>query len=344
MQRAYCVPDERAARKATSLAAVLFLVAPIIWIGPIFVMRSILPDMGTLWPSLKNPNEASYITTARMLLPNGMIGLTISAILAATMSTVSTLYNLLSAIFTRDFYKPLIAPNAGAKHLMLAGRISTIIFGILSIILGLLLAGYKDAFTTSYTIYSHIAIAFALPVVVGLLVRKLPWWTAIATLITCFTVTLSLEMLTPILYRKYESGFLGHINGHLFQYKIFCAIAAAAVVFVIARLLYDDKNAENRKADKLFDLLNTPINVDKKSKLFVPDINVYRIVGRTLAGFGLCLVVVGVFRLVDDPRHVNLIASMFFILSFVIIEWFTSPKISPFKLVRQQQSENDLIP
>jgi len=340
MQRSYSVPDERAAKKMTILGAVLFLIAPIIWVAPVFFMRSLLPNMAELWPTLKNPDEGTYVTIALKLLPNGMVGLTVSAILAATMSTVSTVYNVISSVFTRDLYRPFIKPDASHEHLMKVGKWTTLGFGLASIFVGFLLSGFSDAFTTTFTIGSHVGIAFV-AIAVGLLVRRIPWWTAIVSMTTCFATTLSIQFLTPLLYEWTGVEFFNHVVELNFQYRIVGAILANAVVFAIASRFYNPDNPHNKQADELFALLKKPVSEDENASLFIPDLRAYKVVAWVLAGFGGCMLLISILRITDDPQNVNLIAGLSFLALAALIRWLISTRHSPFSVVRKQ---HDLPP
>ena len=107
VQRYHSVPDERDARKMSMLCAVLSLVGPLLWILPVMASRIIFPDMRALWPSFAVPAEASFVSLALLLLPHGMIGFVISAILSATLGQANDAFNWLTATLTRDVYVPL---------------------------------------------------------------------------------------------------------------------------------------------------------------------------------------------------------------------------------------------
>jgi SSS family solute:Na+ symporter len=340
IQRSVCVQDEKAAAKTNAVAAVFFLIAPIIWITPVIIMRKFLPDMTSLWPQLKNPAEASYVTVALMLLPNGMIGITVSAILAATISHLAASYNLLAALATRDIYKPFICPSASPQHLMWAGRISNLLFSALAIALSLVLAGNKDAFQTTFTVASHTVIAVAFPLAMGILIRPLPWWTAIVSIIACFSTTLSIEIFAPLLADRFTAGIFSHISSHLFEYKVFGAIIVNIIVFTIAAFLYDQNRNDAPQAARLFELLKTPVSSDPDAKLFIPNLQMYKLVGFGLLPFGIALLAMHLFSLSDDPGRINLIIGLVFIFTSACILWLVSPSFSPVSLVRQQQKDH----
>ena len=64
-----------------------------------------------------------------------ILGLILSALLAALMSTIDTLINASSAIGVYDIYQPLIKPSAGEKHYLKTARIASIVFTILGLLL-----------------------------------------------------------------------------------------------------------------------------------------------------------------------------------------------------------------
>jgi SSS family solute:Na+ symporter len=342
-QRLYSVPNERDAKKTIALSAIFYVLAPMIWVFPIFVMRPLLTNMKELWPQLNNPNEATYVTITLMLLPNGMIGLMVSAILAATMSTVSTMYNIFSSIFIRDIYKPLFSRKSDPKELLHVGRIVTFICGIITIWVGIVLANYgkADAFTVTYTLVSHLSLVFALPVVAGILFRRIPWWTPFVSIPICLSTTLSLELFWGgKLAGLYPESIFGDIKKYLYQCKVFGAIIVNAAVFLIASLYYNENDPRNRGADELFRLMKKPVQEDENAALYVPNLKTYRVLGWVLAFFGACMIVLYLSGLTEDPRAINLIAGLIFMGLFGMIEWFTSPGYSPFEIVRRQLKES----
>ncbi|MCB2155977.1 sodium:solute symporter [bacterium] len=78
-------------------------------------------------------------------LPTGATGLLIAAIFAAAMSTVSTSVNSAATVVYSDFYKRLIRPNATEKQSMMVLYGTTIVLGILGILLALAMINVKSA-------------------------------------------------------------------------------------------------------------------------------------------------------------------------------------------------------
>ena len=98
-----------------------FLKLPII-----FIM--VLPGTfaRTLYPGLENPDLA-FPTMMFDLLPIGVRGLIMVALVAAIMSSVDSTLNSASTLVTMDFVKKL-RPNASKSTLVWTGRITTFIF------------------------------------------------------------------------------------------------------------------------------------------------------------------------------------------------------------------------
>jgi SSS family solute:Na+ symporter len=78
-------------------------------------------------------------------LPKGLTGLLIASIFAAGMSTVSTSINSTATIVLTDFYKRYFQPNPSNRSSMGVLYISSLIFGIIGIGIGLVMINVKSA-------------------------------------------------------------------------------------------------------------------------------------------------------------------------------------------------------
>jgi SSS family solute:Na+ symporter len=100
----------------------------------LFVLPGIICLM--LFPKLGNPDEA-YMTMVKELLPHGMIGLIMTVLMAALISTVASALNALSTVFTLDIYQRRFRPDAGVEETIRIGRFVTLIGSILSVFIAL---------------------------------------------------------------------------------------------------------------------------------------------------------------------------------------------------------------
>jgi solute:Na+ symporter, SSS family len=106
-------------------------------------------------------------------LPVGMMGFIIAAMLSATMSTLGSEYNTLSGVLTKDFYKRIINPLASEKKEMLFGRFATLIIGVVTMLLAILLNSLKGLtlMDIMYRFFSAFGPPIMIPLIAGLLFR-----------------------------------------------------------------------------------------------------------------------------------------------------------------------------
>lgn len=198
VQRYNSVADERDTKKMAVLCAVLSVLGPLLWILPVMAARIILPDMGALWPSIAVPAEASFVSLVLMLLPHGLIGFVVSAILSATLGQSGDTFNWLAATVTRDIYVPLSKRWLGRlpsdKHQLRLGRVSMFVVGVLGVWVAFYIPKLGGAFQFALQFYSLTA-AFMMPVFLGLLYRKTPWWSGMASCSAAIIVALTLMAL-----------------------------------------------------------------------------------------------------------------------------------------------------
>jgi SSS family solute:Na+ symporter len=90
---------------------------------PVFIL--VLPGLiaKALWPADVTGDNAYPLMVMR-LMPSGLMGLMVAALLAALMSSLSSVFNSCSTLITMDVYKKL-HPEANDTRLVLVGRITT---------------------------------------------------------------------------------------------------------------------------------------------------------------------------------------------------------------------------
>jgi len=168
VQRLYSVRTDKEARKVAYLVAALNMLGPPLIFLPAMAARQFLPE-------IDDPNRV-YITVCLELLPMGMIGVLVTAMLAATMSMLSSGYNSYAAVITNDVYKRLIAPGASDRTLLMMGRVTTLIVGCIPIALAEVIRrspGSTDLFSIMFTLFSVCLPPIALPMLLGLVTNRI---------------------------------------------------------------------------------------------------------------------------------------------------------------------------
>ncbi|WP_309890756.1 sodium:solute symporter [Archangium sp.] len=74
-----------------------------------------------------------FISFVRDWMPSGLVGLLITVILAAAMSSIASELNALGATTTVDFYKRLLRPDATDRHMLIASKLLTIFWGLVAV-------------------------------------------------------------------------------------------------------------------------------------------------------------------------------------------------------------------
>ncbi len=67
-------------------------------------------------------SNAIYPLLIRYLVPTGIRGIVFAGLVAAIMSTLSSLINSIATLFTMDIYHKFFRPESSEKHLILVGR------------------------------------------------------------------------------------------------------------------------------------------------------------------------------------------------------------------------------
>ncbi|MAG34478.1 MAG: hypothetical protein CL908_26705 [Deltaproteobacteria bacterium] len=119
-QRVLATRSERDARLASLWYAIAhFALRPWPWIavGLVAVVQ---------YPGLEDP-EAGYVMVMLEVLPNGLRGLLLAAMLAAFMSTIDTQLNWGASYLTHDVYARFIDPGASDRRLVTVGRLSIVL-------------------------------------------------------------------------------------------------------------------------------------------------------------------------------------------------------------------------
>lgn len=131
VQRFTSVKDAKSAKKVGLTFGWLYLISPFIWMLPPMIYRVLNPSLGGL------ENEGAYLLISKEVLPLGMLGLMLGAMIFATASSVNTTLNLAASVITNDLFK-VIKPKASIKATMRVAKLSTLFFGIATIIVALL--------------------------------------------------------------------------------------------------------------------------------------------------------------------------------------------------------------
>ncbi|GEA60767.1 transporter [Vibrio comitans NBRC 102076] len=180
--RYLCAKDSHNARKAAGLACALMLIGPVIWFLPPWYVAAFMPDFAS---SYDVGSDAAYLAFVQKLMPAGMVGLLMSAMFAATMSSMDSGLNRNAGIFVINFYNPILRPKASEKELMLVSKLTTVLMSFIIIGIGLFINSLRDLslFDIVLNVGALIGFPMLIPILLGMMIRNTPDWSAWATLI-----------------------------------------------------------------------------------------------------------------------------------------------------------------
>jgi SSS family solute:Na+ symporter len=220
VQRVLAAHDQEQARKGTIFAGYLKLLPLFIFVIP-GVIAFALSQQGRL--TLDAPDQA-LPTLVGVLLPVGLRGLVVAGLLAALMSSLSSVFNSTSTLVTWDVYKKL-RPDASERQLVLVGQATTAVlvgFGLLWIPLMRLVSGQLYQYLQS--VQAYISPPIAAVFLLGIAWRRVNAQGAMAALITGFVLGMG---------RLLAELNKGSLEGLLFTYADINFLHFAVLLFLV---------------------------------------------------------------------------------------------------------------
>ncbi len=227
VQRVLSAPSEDQARRGTIFGGFLKVLPLFIFVIP-GVVAYALAQQGAL--ELEQPDQA-LPTLIGVLLPVGLRGLVVAGLLAALMSSLSSVFNSCSTLITWDIYRKL-HPSATERQLVHVGQIATTILvglGLLWIPLMKYISGQLYVYLQS--VQAYISPPIAAVFLIGIAWKRVNARGAMASLLTGFVV--GMGRLVAEIFKGSLDGWLrvfAEINFLHFAVLLFVLCSAVLVV------------------------------------------------------------------------------------------------------------------
>src|ERR1700720_2944949 len=189
VQRVLSARDEGHAKAGTIFAGFLKILPVFMLVLPGLIAVALFRDLFKFGPNGQVLNgDIAYPTLIINLLPTGLVGVMIAALLAALMGAMSSVFNSASTLVTLDFYKK-IKPDATERQLVGFGRVMT---GVMRVP-GLIGGAFINLISSQLYIYlqsvqGYISPPIAACFVLGILWPRLNAQGAISSLLTGFVM------------------------------------------------------------------------------------------------------------------------------------------------------------
>ncbi len=218
-QRMFSAQNERHSLLATLWFNIAhYTVRPWPWILVALVAMVVYPD-------LHDP-ELGYPMLMLDYLPVGLLGLMLTAFLAAFMSTIDTHLNWGASYLVNDFYKRFFKPEATPKHYVAASRISVILI--------MLIAGVTSLFMTSITEAWKFLIALNAGIGLVQILRWYWWrinaWSEISAMVASLIVSIIV--------------FVHPATKDVFAFQMLIIVPVSTVVWIVVTFLTEPVSTE----------------------------------------------------------------------------------------------------
>jgi len=218
------------ARRGSIFAALLKMLPLFIFVIP-GVVAYALSQQGQI--ELATPDQA-LPTLIGTLLPAGLKGLVVAGMLAALMSSLSSVFNSCSTLITWDIYKKL-RPEATERSLVWVGQISTVVL----VMLGLawipminLISGQIYQYLQS--VQAYISPPIAAVFLLGIFWKRVNSAGAIASLMVGFVLGIG-RLIAEMNKESLGAGFLyWYSDINFLHFAIFLFVICAAVLVLIS--------------------------------------------------------------------------------------------------------------
>jgi hypothetical protein len=199
-------------------------------------------------------------------MPVGMIGLLISGIFASTMGQMDSGLNRNAGYFVKNFYQVKVRPHAGERELLLASRISTVIFGVLIVLATLWFASLEDMpiFKLMVNFGGWVALPVSIPLIWGMFLRRAPQWAGWSTVLVGLAASyMTYRFLSPawlsstfnVTLNKREASDWAQLAGILVN------IVVGSGWFLLTLPFSKDRTSEEvQRVDQFFREMHTPVD------------------------------------------------------------------------------------
>ena len=251
--RYFAVKDGREARKAALLTLVLMAFGTLLWFIPPVTGRLLFAEE-VLASGMPKPVEAAFAVVSSKFLPVGLVGMMVVAMFSATMSSMDMGLNGNAAMFVRDILpaicRLLRRPLPGEAAQLWLGRVLTIIFGGLTILIALSMSRLSDGqgvFEIALKVSAMLVMPMTLPLLLCLFIKKVPHWSAVAS---------AAATIVP----SSLATFSGSPYWNL-QHTVLWVSGTGAVAFLATRLFWRTSGeAYKKQVAEFFEKMHRPVD------------------------------------------------------------------------------------
>jgi Na+/proline symporter len=264
--------DGREARRTALVPMVGYIIMPIFWFIPPLAAFTLAPHL--IQHSMLKPGETTYIAVCVAVLPRGLLGLMIAAMFSATIAAMDVALNKNAGFLVKNFYQPILRKGASDGELLAAGKVATLLCAVTIALLAVLLAHRPDLPLRNAYLYlgAYVTMPIAVPLVLGMLMRKTPRWAAWAAVV--FGALLAIFFYNILPTAALEHLLSPVLGGRVYHYLAKNPLFTTNIIafpltcgfFMLSRRWYRpaDDVAYAREVDEFFRRMNTPVDFQRE--------------------------------------------------------------------------------
>jgi SSS family solute:Na+ symporter len=238
VQRCLAARNETEARRGTIFAAYLKLFPFFIFLIPGLIATA-LASAGKIELT---SSDSAFPTLVKVLLPTGLRGLIAGGLLAALMSSLASVFNSCSTLFTMDIYKK-IKPETSDKELVTIGRIATSVVVVLGILWIPVMSGISGVlYQYLQSVQSYLSPPIASVFLLGIFFKRINSKGAMAALVGGALIG-ALRIFLE-LNKSSLSGFLFEFANVNFLYFCIWSFLFCILILVVVSLITDKPSPE----------------------------------------------------------------------------------------------------
>ena len=191
IQRALAAKSIKEAQRGLLFGGYLKLLTPLIVVIPGIAAFALQADIA-------KPDEA-YPWLLNQFVPVGLKGLAFAALIAAIVSSLSSMVNSTATIFSMDLYKQIIKKDASEAQLVLTGRIASAVALIIAVLIAPTLSSLEQAFQFIQEFTGFISPGIFAIFIFGLFWKKATANSAVWAAVLTIPLSLGIKTLIPAL-------------------------------------------------------------------------------------------------------------------------------------------------
>lgn len=313
--------NDKDATKAAFVAGMLFIFAPVLWFMPAWFVAAQQIDLFSVYPALgQSANTGAYLYYIQHYMPQGILGLVMVALVAATIAPLSSAHNRNAGIVVKSLYLVWANPEADSRQQLIVGKVSTLISGLLATGTALLLASVESysLFDMMLVFAAFIQMPINIPSLLALVTVKTPNWSGWATVIVGCMVSLFMMFIfdvnwlasTPLTARESKDlTIVATLALHL--------IITGGFFFFTSYFYSKEPNAVLQSRTSLKEQLKTPISAEEQAPINHKQ-GLY--VGSITATAGTLLIMAGVILAESSQTIFVAIGSIVLLFSLFLLK------------------------